>query len=145
MGSDKDLSAYQLTSRLYELVGIHGGILPQYHLTHMGKADYLDGLSTLQYDILYGDKLAYGAKGPYKRTDIRMGLGDIKITGIVKVRDNDGFYVTGTGFTEYSVIYVDGELLDTEFKSDSLLYTEQNLEMKGRPSRYASSVREGKF
>ena len=117
---DLDLSAYQLTSRMFEVIGIEGGIMPDYHHEHMGLPDYQEGLEMLEYDLLYGDMVAYGGRSPLTRTDIRMGLHEITATG--RAIEGGTLKITGSGFTEYSVVYIDGERMDdTEFVSPELL------------------------
>lgn len=62
---DQDLHSYQLTACTLERYGISGGVLPSYHQRCGSEADYLSGLSVLEYDMLYGDKLLYEGQAPY--------------------------------------------------------------------------------
>ena len=120
-GEDKDLSAYQLTARVFELIGIKGGVVMDYHRDHMGLEGYSDGLEILEYDLLYGDRIAYGGDSPFAPTDMRMGLEEITVTGIVPGAGRAE--VHGRGFTEYSVAYVNGwRREDTVYVSPNLLY-----------------------
>ena len=109
-GKDVDLSAYQLTSHLFDVIGIQGGIVTGFHQDHMGNKDYQEKLELLEYDLLYGDQLTSGGETPYARADMRMGLDDIIATGMET--GDDTLTITGSGFTEYSVIYVDGKRIE---------------------------------
>lgn len=119
-GEDRDLMAFQLTARLMELIGMQGGVITGYHQEHMGDKDYQDGLELLEYDLLYGDRIAYGGVSLYEKTEMKMGLDEITVTDIVF--GDDETEITGDGFTEYSIVYVDGKRReDTEFVSPNLL------------------------
>ena len=119
-GEDKDLSAYQLTSRLFGLLGIQGGVVTDYHREHMGYEGYIEGLEVLEYDLLYGDLIVYGGEEPYAATEMTMGLEEIRVTGVTF--GETAVEVTGTGFTESSVIYVnDRRQEDTVYVSPNLL------------------------
>ena len=120
-GADRDISAYQLTTRLFELIGMDGGVVTTYHREHMGLEGYQDGLETLEYDLLYGDKIAYGGESPYKKTDMKMGLEEITVTG--KNFGGTAVEIQGSGFTEYSAVYIN-EKRNEDFifiSSESLL------------------------
>ena len=103
---DRDLSAYQLTTRVFDLVGFRGGLVTEYHRENMGYEGYLQGLEVLEYDLLFGDRIAYGGESPYRKTEMKMGLEEISITS-VSVGDT-AVGISGTGFTGSSVIYVNG-------------------------------------
>lgn len=120
-GEDMDISAYQLTTRLFALIGMRGGIVMDYHRDHMGLEGYSDGLEVLEYDLLYGDRIAYGGESPYRRTGMSMGLEEIVVTGVSPVEEMTE--IRGRGFTEYSVVYVNGRRReDTVYVSPSRLY-----------------------
>ncbi len=118
---DRDLSAYQLTARVFDILGMQGGVLTEYHREHMGLEDYQDGLEVLEYDLLYGDRIAYGGSSPYKKTEMKMGLEEIAVTEIVI--EGDLVRIDGRGFTEYSVVYVNGRRReDTVYVSPRRLF-----------------------
>ena len=119
-GEDKDLSAYQLTARLFGLLGIQGGVVTDYHREHMGYEGYIEGLEVLEYDLLYGDLIVYGGEPPYQATEMSLGLEEIRITGVVPGEEQAE--IRGTGFTESSVVYVNGRRReDTVYVSPTLL------------------------
>ena len=119
---DQDLHSYQLTACTLERYGISGGVLSSYHQRCRSEADYLSGLSVLEYDMLYGDKLLYEGQAPYPRVNMRMGVKDIA----VERANFDGkrLVVKGENFTRYSVIYADGHALSTTYvDSETLVAT----------------------
>ena len=72
----------------------------------MGLEGYQDGLELLEYDLLYGDRIAYGGVSPYERTDMKMGLEEIRVTKVIP--GESLAEIDGSGFTPYSVVYVNG-------------------------------------
>ncbi len=106
-GKDVDLSAYQLTTHLLGTIGMRGGVITDYHREHKGYEGYQDGLELLEYDLLYGDRIAYGGTSPYRQTEMKMGLEEIVVDELV-FGDSE-LEVLGSGFTEYSVVYINGK------------------------------------
>lgn len=110
---DRDLAAYQLYPYILGQLGIHEGIITKYHQQKDSSADYLEGLSMLSYDLLYGENYAYNGIVPFVASDLQMGIEEVVIKDVKK--DKEGYIVTGTGFTPYSVAYFNGDALDTEW------------------------------
>ncbi len=110
---DTDLKSYQLSSTVLGRLGINNGILTKFHQTQQGKASYLLDLKTLQYDMLYGKQYIYDGKMPYERTKMRMGIKNIRITDAFTIENH--VYIKGQNFTPYSVLTVNGELIDTTY------------------------------
>ncbi|MBQ6814926.1 MAG: LTA synthase family protein [Lachnospiraceae bacterium] len=81
---DKDIETYQLSSRVLHHIGIDGGMINKFHQTYNGDKDYLEKLTLLTFDILYGNMFSYDGVNPYIATDMKMGTQDIIITGIDK-------------------------------------------------------------
>ena len=117
---NQKLSAYELSSVLFERLGIHTGNIIQYgQNVDRNKPEYLEGLETLAYDVLYGKKYMYGGKSIVKPTAMRMGVKPIKIKKIVQAGDK--YYIKGENFTEYSKVTLDDELLKTFYLGPTLL------------------------
>ena len=114
-----DLSSYQLTARVFELIGIHRGTLPQFHTLYKAHENYQTLLELLEYDMLYGDHQIYGGASPYMTKPMKFGIQPIRITGAVQV-DRD-LYITGENFTESSKVSVNGRQRPTDYLSDTLL------------------------
>lgn len=116
---DKNLTSYQIGAEVLDRLGIHEGLFTQYHQKYKGRNNYLQNLELLAYDTLYGENYIYGGKSPFKRTDMKMGIKEIKITDIVKIGED--YYIKGENFTEYSKISLDGEVLDTIYLGPTIL------------------------
>ncbi len=115
----RDIQAYQLSALVLDSLGIENGLLTKMHQKYSENDDYLDALRMLQYDMLYGDMLAYGGEGQYTPVDMRMGYRDVKIQHVTFIEDR--YYIVGENFTKYSVVYVNGRSKNTVFISDTVL------------------------
>lgn len=116
-----DLSAWQLSTKVMEMAGFEGGEI--YRLHHDPPEDaeeYSHQLELLEYDLLYGDKIALGSEDPYEATDMRMGIDRITMSDCFL--EEDGFYVTGENFTPFSVVYFDDDEVETLFIDKNTLY-----------------------
>ena len=116
---DEDLTAYQLSSRVFELLGIHSGILTWFHQTERDYGNYLDNLEILQYDMLYGNRYIYGGINPFEPTELKMGVREIHVDKIFNFGKST--YVVGENFTTYSKVAVNGDFVDTVFVNPTIL------------------------
>ncbi len=126
--TDADLNAYQLSASVLERLGITGGILSRYHQQRGADPDYERGLELLEYDMLYGEKYCYGGaeKDPYAPSDLRMGLTPLTIGDAAWA---DGVLtVTGTGYSPWSRVSVDGDELETALSADGTTLTAERKE-----------------
>ena len=82
--------------------------------------DYLDGLENLQYDILYGKRYCE-EDGAVFKSDMVMGIEDVKIRDINKSTVIDSVYINGENFTKWSYVYVNGEKVNTTYVSGNTL------------------------
>lgn len=121
--NDKDIQAYQLSSLVLSRLGITGGVISKYHVANLDKEidqEYLDKLELLEYDLLYGECLAYGGEKPYVPTNLHMGYKDITISEVVM--GEDGVTIKGSNYTRCSKLKIGKEVYSTEFISNSELY-----------------------
>lgn len=116
---DKDLAAYQLSAYVTVLFGLDSGIIASLHRTLSDDDNYLVMLKTLMYDMIYGEGDVFGGENPYKPTNLVFGIGDYNITGARRFADT--VYVTGAGFTESSVVYINNFRQDTTFINENTL------------------------
>lgn len=124
---NEDVEAYQMSSKILELIGIDTGIINKYHQTHKNSEEYLNGLQNLEYDLLYGDLTAYNGVNPFIATKIQMGIDKIKINEILIDDTNPGYiYLKGENFTAFSVAYINEKAQKTEFIDTSTLKVEYN-------------------
>lgn len=115
-GADCDVKAYQLASRVFELLGINNGTLTKFHQASDWRGAYETELLTLQYDMLYGDRIVYQGENPFVETDMRFGTEEILLESAT-VRQNT-VTAHGENFTPYSVICINGERQETRFISE---------------------------
>ena len=120
---DKDLYAYQLMSDILNTIGVHEGTMVSYHQTQADREyqDYIDGIEMLQYDILYGERYCYeNGVTPYPPTKIVMGIDRIYINDMYLSKEvKNRVVIEGSGFTQWSRVFVNGEKVGTEYVSDT--------------------------
>lgn len=111
---EKNLSSNQLLAEVFDRIDYHGGTMFSYHQSAGNLSSYLNGLGTLQYDLLYGENYAYQGVAPYNRSDSKLGWRDILIHSI-SYENEKQLKVEGENFTPFSRIALNGEPLDTVF------------------------------
>ena len=119
---DEDIESFELTTRIFDLLNMPGGVMNQFHRTYKGQEDYEEKLEYLQYDILDGKKYIYNKTEPYSRTKMNMGIKEIVIEEAIV--SGNTIEVTGVNLNEYSCIYVDGKPIETEYVSDNKIIGE---------------------
>ncbi|MBQ3665438.1 MAG: LTA synthase family protein [Lachnospiraceae bacterium] len=120
---DENLRTYQISPKVMKSLGMTAGIINKYHQEYKDDEDYLSGLQNLEYDILYGDQIAYDGVSPYSATDMKMGIDEISISKIrpVTVDEKDYVEVIGNNFTKYSVVNINGDEYETKFVDSNTL------------------------
>lgn len=116
---DEDVSAYQLSAKIFGMLGINEGILTKLHQERKENESYLSDLENLEYDMLYGSFFCYGGKNPYKPTELQMG--SVPVTVERAEYSNGVITVWGNNFTQWSEIIVDGKNLETQFVDSTTL------------------------
>ena len=116
---DEDLYAYQLYPRVLADLGMSPGLISRYHQQMRDSEDYEEGLNLLEYDMLAGDWYCYGGACPFTATDLRMGVEPVVIDSWRY--EDEQLFVYGRGFTDYSVITLDGKRLETERPESGVL------------------------
>ncbi|MGN0375501.1 MAG: LTA synthase family protein [Butyrivibrio sp.] len=123
---DRDIQAFQLGSLVMNRLGLTGGVISKLHMKYMDSEDqetYLEKLTLLEYDLLYGDCEAYGGENPFGITNLHMGYKNISINSVKNTQD-ENVTVTGTNYTPCSKVVINGELYSTEFVSNKELLVE---------------------
>lgn len=119
---DVNLSAYQIAAEVLDRVGIHEGTIFRYHQARRNTKNYQVDLETLQYDLLYGDRYAYGGKNPFKRTKMTLGLYDVTLDSMELISEEEHtYYINGTNFTPSSQMQINGEWYDTIYLNPTTL------------------------
>ena len=139
---DEDLHAYNLHAAVMDKLGLSAGLLTKYHQNYKDTKGYLKNLKTLSYDMLYGDQYIYGQKNPFKPTDLKMGVKDIKIKEIVEI--NGKYYIKGQNFNEFSKISLNGEILKTVYIGPSILGLNEEVDPKDVSKMKVSQVEKNK-
>lgn len=120
--ADKNLTSYQLMAEVSNQLGIHEGTIFRYHQSMKDSLFYLEGLETLQYDILYGDKYAYGGQDLYPASELTMGVDEVYLLGVEpSVVSEDTLLIEGKSFTPWSRVYVNGEKVEHNYLSNTRL------------------------
>lgn len=125
---NKDMESYQLPAYVLGRLDIEEGLMTKYHQTEQDEESYLENMEILIYDMLYGDMEVYGGINPYEPTKLVMGIQPIVLSnafvkqGAVE-EERRIAYVQGEGFTEWSVIAIDGKQVNTIFLNETLLAT----------------------
>lgn len=136
---DMDISAFQLSAEVLDRLGIRVGTTTIYHQTHdHNSSTYLSGLKALGYDMIYGEHYIYGGKNPFKASDMKLGVKEIKIDKVVEVGGT--YYIKGKNFTEMSKITLDGKPLETVYLSSSLLGLLQEVDPAEAPNMKVSQI-----
>ena len=115
-----DLYSYELASDVLARLGMNNGLITKLHQNCTEHDNYMKYLEMLQYDMLYGYKNCYGYELKYEPTDITLGLLPPTVTGVSN--GENGITVTGTEFTPFSVVDINGEKLATEFVDNFTLF-----------------------
>ncbi len=115
-----DLYSYELSSSIMSRLGMNNGLITKLHQNCSNHPDYMKYLEMLQYDMLYGQKECYGYDIGYTATDIQLGIERLTVE---KVENReDGVWVTGTEYTPFSQISINGEKLETVFIDNNTLF-----------------------
>lgn len=121
--------SYQIYSEVLKRVGIHEGLITKYHQQkNWMEEGYYEGLTTLSYDLLYGEKYAYQGINPYIATEIQMGMDPVTITDVEETAER--YWIKGTGFTPFAHVLYQGKELETEYKDVETLLVTGEVEIK---------------
>lgn len=113
---NRDLRTYELSGEILSWLGFNNGNFTKLHQLKASDADfseeeYQKNIQYLAYDALYGESYQFGGEKPFVKQDMRMGTLPI-IADNIKVMGSS-LYVQGSGFTEKSKIFINGERCDT--------------------------------
>ena len=125
---DQDLKAYELYPEVLDQLGIHTGVITQYHQQADRSSDtYQTDLKALEYDLLYGENYIYDGEVPFTASNLQMGTNPLKIADVYQ---KDGEYIVrGDNFTSYCRVYFDGKELESQW------IDEHHLKLKDVPER----------
>lgn len=121
---NKDMEAYQLSSHLFSMMNVDGGVMSKYHDVYKNLDKYQENMILVQYDILNGKKYLYNGKLPYKKTDIKLGLKEIYIKDYEV--DGESIKINGSGFNETSKVYLNEKEVETKYIDNQTLKADLN-------------------
>lgn len=121
---DQNLCAYELSSFILGRLGITNGLMNAFHQFCKDEPTYRSDLKAIQYDVLYGQDYLDGGKTPYEATDMKMGVLNMKVTGLFERLGT--WYVEGENFSPYCKVTVDGKVLKTSYVSTTLLRLDED-------------------
>lgn len=110
--TNKNLEAFQLSSYILEGLGNTKGVINLYHQKYKNNDDYLEKLTMIEYDILYGDKKLYDNQEIYEPTDMQMGIYPIEISKAYNY--NEHACIEGANFNKYCFVSVNDKEYLTE-------------------------------
>lgn len=124
----KDIEAYKVGSEILASLGVTRGAVNAFHQTYglqlengeIAEEEYLERLKELEYDILYGDKLAYEGINPYEPTELQMGTLPISISD-VSTNIAGNVLVTGENFTPGSIVHINDNVCETFYVDSTML------------------------
>lgn len=135
---DENMYTYQLAAHVTELLDIQVGTIFTYQQNHKNSENYLSDLKALGYDMLYGKKYIYGKTNPFKATEMRMGVKDIKIDSIVKIGEE--YFIKGENFTERSKVTIGDKVLKTVYLGTTMLGLQEEVDPKDVSKMKVSQV-----
>lgn len=93
---------------------------PKGNETKVSKKDtYLQEMELLEYDMLYGEQDVFDGTNPYEVVDMKMGVREIAIQSVAYRRK--ALLVSGSNFTPYTKIFLNGKEMETEYISGTLV------------------------
>ena len=137
-----DINAYELNSEIMSRLGMSVGMMNKYQQNYKDDINYKQNLEALSYDMLYGKRYIYGETNPFKKTDLKMGVKDIKVTDVVKIGEN--YYIKGENFTEFSKVSLDGKILKTVYLGPTILALKEEVDPEDASRMKVSQVEKNK-
>lgn len=105
-----EMEAYQLSSYVMDRLHKDNGVLTKLHQMREDNAEtYLDDLKTLEYDMLYGNRIIYSGKNPYPPSEMQFGTKEVVLTEAIYNQENRTLTVKGDNFTEWSSVFINGK------------------------------------
>ncbi|HMM06086.1 MAG TPA: sulfatase-like hydrolase/transferase [Clostridiales bacterium] len=118
-GEDRDLTSYELSSYVLNLLGIHEGAMTRYQQASLDSADYGSGMKMLEYDMLYGENYSHNGVNPYELKVLQMGVDEITISDAMLVGGD--LYVFGSNLTEAGDVYINNEMKKTSYYNPQMI------------------------
>ena len=122
-----DMQAYQLSAHTMSILGYKNGLFTSLHQRNgnLITTAFEKELEYLAYDVLYGNRYAYGEnKDRYIPTEINMGIDPIEVIDVEYLEGR--LILNCTGTTPRTEVHVNGHRMEAkEISDDTLLITEE--------------------
>ena len=125
-----------LSSYVTSLLGYQIGTINRFNQSCGNDPEYQSKLELLQYDSLYGEHYGWPTPDYYQPTDMRMGTVPVTLDYVTLIGQN--LYVHGSGFTDKSIIYINGEKMSRTSRLSSSCLTLAGVELN-----HGDSIRVG--
>lgn len=120
---DEDLASWQLSIKLLDALNMQGGYAYKAQKLYTGE-EQNDKLCMIAYDMLFGERYLYGGASPVPEGEMRYGVEPIYIEDVSVSFNRGDMVITGGGFNEFSVVYMDDEALETVYVNRETLVIE---------------------
>jgi phosphoglycerol transferase MdoB-like AlkP superfamily enzyme len=118
-GEDRNLTSYQLSSYVLDLVGIHEGTMTRFQQASLDSENYSSGMEMLEYDMLYGENYSHDGVNPYEMQLLQMGVDEITISDAVFT--NGDLYIFGNNLTTGGDAFINDEMQKTSYYNANMI------------------------
>lgn len=118
----KDLVSYHASTYIFDRLDIEGGLMQKFHAKYMDSVnhdEYISMLEMLEYDTLYGQNYAFDGKNPFPKTDMKMGIREIKVDYFEM--GDDCVWIHGSNFNPYSRVMIDEKEAEAEYVNNAMI------------------------
>lgn len=115
---DADISATELSGRLFKELCLPMSFAQKANICYEGE-ERKEVLNKIAYDMLFGVKFIYEEKPVVSDTDLQMGVLPITISSASN--EDDHIVIKGENFNMYSVVYINGDEVNTTYIDRSTL------------------------
>lgn len=127
---DENIASYELATKLLKALNIEPGYAQKIQEKYKSDQDAMEyNLELLAYDMLFGQLYMYDGVSPVVESDMRYGIDEIKINEINNVEEQ--MVINGENFNYFSIIYEDGEAIETVYVDRNTLLTPKKMAEKG--------------
>lgn len=104
---EEEIEAYQLSTYVFELIGMSGGVMNTIHRSFAEQEDYYQIKRLVQHDLLEGEQHLYDESNKPEPKNVTLGMNEIKATeGFIT---GTTLIVNGENFNPYTYIWLNGK------------------------------------
>lgn len=127
---DEDIYSYQLSTKLLSALNIEPGYAQKIQEYYKADQEVMeDKLCLLAYDMLYGKCYMYDGESPVVESEMRYGVDPISISRVDNVEEH--MVIKGENFNLFSVVYENGESIDTVYVDRQTLLIQDKMAKAG--------------